>query len=71
MEKIELKTNISNEDDVAKVTSGLDKAFGKGKWSVDLKSANKVLHIEACEIDETEVISVITQEGYKAEPVGL
>lgn len=63
------KTNINCGGCIANVTPFLDKAEGISKWNVDTTDKNKILTIESNGISLENIIKIINQAGYKAEPI--
>lgn len=61
---MKFKTNIKCNGCVQKVQPALDKLAGTGRWSVDLDSPDRILHIEGEQIDEKEVIEALRSAGY-------
>lgn len=60
------KTNAKCGGCVAAIGSKLSKLVKEDKWSIDLKSPDKVLEVTA-DIPADEVVAAVTEAGFKAE----
>jgi len=69
MNKIKFKTTIKCSGCLEKVTPHLNKTEGVEDWEVDLKNPNKVLTVESNGATEGQVISMLQNLGYEAEPI--
>ena len=69
MKKIELKTNIMCSSCIAKVTPTLNELVGEGNWKVDTINPQKVLTVNAQNVDESKVIEAVQKAGYKASEI--
>lgn len=67
--KYKFKTNINCGSCVANVKPHLDMALGEGQWSVDTGDRNKILSVEACELNQEQIINLVEDAGYKIEPI--
>lgn len=69
MKTIELKTNIMCSSCIAKVTPTLNELVGEGNWKVDTINPQKVLTVNAQNVDESKVIEAVQKAGYKASEI--
>ena len=69
MEIMKFKTNINCSNCVAKVTPFLDKKAGKGSWSVDTESNDKILTVENSELTAEDIVKTIKRTGFEANPI--
>jgi copper chaperone CopZ len=69
METMKFKTNINCSNCVAKVTPFLDKKAGKGSWSVDTESNDKILTVENNELTAEDIVKTIKRTGFEANPI--
>ena len=69
MEIMKFKTNINCSNCVAKVTPFLDKKAGKGSWSVDTESNDKILTVENNELTAEDIVKTIKRTGFEANPI--
>ena len=69
METMKFKTNINCSNCVAKVTPFLDKKAGKGSWSVDTESDDKILTVDNNELTAEEIVKTIKRTGFEANPI--
>ena len=69
MGTMKFKTNINCSNCVAKVTPFLDKKAGKGSWSVDTESDNKILTVENSELTSEDIVKTIKRTGFEANPI--
>lgn len=67
METLKFKTNVNCGGCIATVTPHLNQVKGIGKWSVDTSNPQKVLTVEASEIDPEVIIETLKKAGYKAD----
>ncbi|MGO1650801.1 MAG: heavy-metal-associated domain-containing protein [Sphingobacterium sp.] len=68
-QKLEFKTNINCGGCVSKVKPALDSAEGIADWKVDIDNQDKILSVHAKGISQQEVIELVKEKGFKAEPV--
>lgn len=61
------KTNISEIDDVNFIAGRLRQDFPGYTMHVDLHDCDKILRIEAPDIDHSKVISLLVSNGYQCE----
>lgn len=54
---------------VAKVTQSLNDSVGEANWKVDLLNPNKILTVTTDDLKEDEIITLIKNNGYKAEAI--
>ena len=69
METMKFKTNINCSNCVAKVTPFLDKKAGKGSWSVDTESNDKILTVENNELTAEDIVKTIKRTGFEANQI--
>ncbi|WP_026463729.1 heavy-metal-associated domain-containing protein [Adhaeribacter aquaticus] len=69
MEILKFKTNIEDQESVAKVGSFLDHQEGINKWDVDTNSEDKILSISGSNINPQKIENTIQQAGYQAEMI--
>ncbi len=67
MEVLILKTNIRYKKDVKEVAPLLDGQDNISRWNIDLNDIDKVLRIEANDIELTEVVQLIQEAGFHCE----
>lgn len=68
MKTIQFKTNLKCNNCVAKVKQQLDESAGIQSWSIDLKSPDRILTVEADGEDvAAEVEGILAAAGYRAE----
>ena len=68
-QKLEFKTNINCGGCVAKVKPALDSADGISAWNVDIDNQDKILSIHSNGISHREIIELVREKGFKAEPL--
>ncbi len=71
MKKYQFKTNINCGGCVATVTPVLNASDEIKSWSVDTSDPKKVLTVETENVSEEELIKILSEAGYKAEPLAL
>ncbi|MDX5437620.1 MAG: copper chaperone [Pontibacter sp.] len=69
MEIIKFKTNVDNQEALAKVASHLDKEKSISKWHIDTDSKEKLLSVSGTELDPQVVENAVQQAGYKADVI--
>lgn len=69
MKELKFKTTLSCGGCVSKVQADLDNAAGISNWSVDTNNPEKVLTVNSDSVSESEIISIITKKGFKAEAI--
>lgn len=68
MKTFKFKTNLKCNNCVAKVKSQLDEADEILNWSVDLKSPERILTVEAKNDEAVELVKqILSQVGYRSE----
>lgn len=67
--EFQFKTNINCGGCVASVKPHLDKAAGVSEWNVDTANKDKILTVKSEGITEDEVLDIIKNTGFKAEPL--
>ncbi|GAA4315028.1 heavy-metal-associated domain-containing protein [Compostibacter hankyongensis] len=66
MKTLQFRTNIKCSGCVEKITPFLDKAAGRGSWTVDLASADKTLTVTNPDAGAGAVTEAIAAAGYRA-----
>lgn len=69
MEIIKFKTNVENQEALAKVAPHLDKEKSISKWHLDTDSKERLLSVSGSELDPQVVENAIQKAGYKAEVI--
>ncbi len=69
MRKIKFKTNFKCSGCVDKAKPVLDENPQISNWDVDLKSADKLLTIEAENLDKQRLIRAVGKVGYRLEEI--
>lgn len=64
------KTNLNCGGCVSKVKPVLDQEAGVSEWNVDTDHPDKILKVTANGLSEQDVVSLVKQKGFLAEPVG-
>ena len=67
MEVLILKTNIRYKKQVKTVAPLLDGQDNISRWNIDLNDIDKVLRIEADDMELTEVVQLIQEAGFHCE----
>ncbi|HLQ99840.1 MAG TPA: heavy-metal-associated domain-containing protein [Sphingobacterium sp.] len=67
--EFKFKTNINCEGCVSQIKDDLNNAEGICHWSVDTDDKDKTLTVMSTTITQDEVIAVVQNKGYKAEPL--
>jgi len=67
MEILVLKTNISSKKQVKTVAPVLNGQESISRWNIDLNDIDKVLRIEASDIELDEVVHLIQEAGFYCE----
>jgi copper chaperone len=67
MEILKFKTNLEKQENVAAVSSFLDKESNITNWQVDTDSEDKILSISGENIDPQTIENGLNEVGYKAE----
>ena len=68
MNTLQFKTNIKCTGCLSKASPTLDEKLGAGKWEVDLMTLKKTLTVTS-DLDEKEVIAIVNESGFTAEPI--
>ena len=63
------KTNINCGGCVSTITPTLDGNSSVSSWRVDTADKNKVLSIESESLSENEIMDIVKQAGFNAEPI--
>ena len=69
MKKYQFKTTINCGGCLAKVTPHLDSNPGIKSWDVDINNPDKILSVEAEDLEQHEVKAIVENLGFKAEKV--
>ena len=69
MKQYQFKTNINCSGCVAKVTPVLNKNPEVKEWNVDTNNPNKILTVQAENLQEEDVKALVQQAGFKAEAI--
>ena len=69
MELIILKTNLNNVTHVNKFKPLFDLHPAIQDWNVDTEDVDKVLRIESADLNELDVIQLLTSYGIYSEPL--
>jgi tRNA G26 N,N-dimethylase Trm1 len=67
MDVLILKTNIRFKKEVKAVAPLLDGQDSISRWNIDLNDIDKVLRIEANDMELTEVVQLIQEAGFQCE----
>lgn len=71
MKTLKFKTNLKCSNCVAKISASLDQTREIKSWSVDLKSPERILTVEAENAEAAALVSkILTDAGYRSEPCG-
>ena len=71
MNKYQFKTNIKCSGCVATITPHLNEEKAIRKWEVDTLNPDKILTIEADNVNEDQLRNIVEKAGFKAESVHL
>lgn len=66
MATMKFKTNAKCGGCVAAIGAKLNRVVKDDEWSIDLKSADKVLEVTA-DVSAEKIIEAVTEAGFKAE----
>lgn len=67
MEVIKFKTNVDNEQALARVAPYLDREESISRWKLDIGSTENILSISGKDLDPQRIENVVKQAGFKAE----
>lgn len=67
--ELKFKTTLDCGGCVSKVKSDLDSATGIQEWNVDTANTDKILSVNSTGITQEEVIALLKNKGFKAEPI--
>ena len=67
MEVFKFKTNVENEQALARVAPYLDREESISRWKLDTSSTEKLLSISGTDLDPQRIENVVKQAGFKAE----
>lgn len=70
METLKFKTNVNCGGCIATITPHMNRIEGIEKWSVDTANPQKILTVEAADLQPEVIVETLRNAGYKAEPVG-
>lgn len=68
-ELLRYRTNINCEGCIARVGPVLDALAGAGNWRVDTGDRNKILYVQAKDIQAAAITEAVISAGFRAEPV--
>lgn len=68
-QKLEFKTTLNCGGCVSKVKPALDAAQGIAEWHVDTDHQDKILRVDSNGISPQEVIELVKEKGFNAEPL--
>jgi copper chaperone len=69
MKQYQFKTNINCSGCVAAVTPALNENKDIKEWNVDTVNPNKILTIQAENLQEGDIKAIVQKAGFKAESV--
>ncbi|WP_074417395.1 heavy-metal-associated domain-containing protein [Hydrotalea lipotrueae] len=69
MKSLKFKTNIQCSSCVAKVSPVLNNEKSIEHWEVDTTNKNKVLTVQTGSMEEKEIVQLVKNAGYTAEPL--
>lgn len=69
MNKLKFKTNIKCTGCISKATPVLNEKLGEGQWDVDLMTLKKTLTVSSSDLSEDEVVEIVKEAGFNAEPL--
>ena len=61
------KTNIQLKEDIEKIVLTLNEDIRIKRWTVDREDCDKVLRVEASQMNPADVIELIKKAGYACE----
>ncbi|WP_210488936.1 heavy-metal-associated domain-containing protein [Rufibacter aurantiacus] len=67
MEILKFKTNVSDQDGIAKVSPFLDKVKEIENWKIDTQTQENILSISGSGLDPQKVQNALEDAGYQAE----
>lgn len=67
--EFQFKTNLNCGGCIASVKPHLDNAEGVYEWNVDTTNKDKILTVKSDGITEEQVLEIIKNTGFKAEPL--
>ncbi len=70
MKTVKLRTNAKCAGCVAAIGKALDRAGLAGRWNIDLTSSDKTLTVET-DMPAKRIAALVSEAGFKAEPLGL
>lgn len=69
MKQYQFKTNINCNGCVAKGSPHLNENKGIKNWQVDTNNPNKILTVEAENLNQDQVKQVVEKAGFKVQPL--
>jgi len=69
MKTQEFKTNIKCTGCISKATPVLNEKLGEGNWEVDLMTLKKTLTVKNSDLDEKEIVEIVSEAGFTAESI--
>ncbi|MCF6132792.1 heavy-metal-associated domain-containing protein [Flavobacterium wongokense] len=69
MNTLQFKTNIKCAGCIAKATPTLNEKIGEGKWEVDVMTLKKTLTVSPGDLTQKEVVDIVNEAGFTAEPI--
>lgn len=67
MEVIKFKTNINNQDDLAKVSPYLNGEERISRWKIDIESPDKILSVSGKDLNPQAVKNAVERAGFYAD----
>ncbi|WP_207434838.1 heavy-metal-associated domain-containing protein [Sabulibacter ruber] len=71
MELLKFKTNLPNQEAVAKLAPLLEEEKGISRWEVDTDSADKILSVSGENLNPQSIENAVAQAGFKAETLRI
>ncbi|MBF6640295.1 hypothetical protein IVB69_02260 [Flavobacterium sp. J49] len=69
MNTLKFKTNIKCTGCISKASPILNEKLGEDQWDVDLMNLKKTLTVTTSVLNEAEVIEIVKESGFTAEPL--
>lgn len=69
MKTLKFKTNVNCGGCIATITPHMNQVKGIEKWSVDTANPQKILTVEAADLQPEVIVETLKNAGYKAEKV--
>jgi len=67
--ELKFKTSLNCGGCVSKVQADLDNEVRIAAWSVDTDNENKILTVSSNGITEEQVVAILEERGFSAEPL--